>query len=74
MVLINDMYDVLKLSWEIGLGNDQPDENPSNPLSRTLNRLMDEGKPFKRLIMCFWNADNDENRKIGSQSAWISAV
>jgi hypothetical protein len=35
------------------LGSEGEDTNPTNPLSRSLNRLLEEGQPFRRLTMCF---------------------
>jgi len=29
------------------------DDDPANPLSRALNRLLEDGHPFSRLSQCF---------------------
>ena len=46
--------DVIKLTSEINLGVEGEDTTAGNPLSRSLDRLFEDGQPFKRFIQCFW--------------------
>lgn len=46
--------DVIKLTWKINLGIEFEDTTVVNPLSRSLNRLFEDGQPFKRFNQCFW--------------------
>jgi hypothetical protein len=45
---------ILKITWKMVLGSEGEDSDPANPFSRSLNRLLDDGQPFKRLTKCFW--------------------
>lgn len=45
----------VKLTWEMNIGENQDDSDPSNPLARALYRLLlHDGQPFKRISQCFW--------------------
>lgn len=45
--------DIIKLTWESSLGIEGEDTKENNPLSRSLNRLFEDGQPFKRFTQCF---------------------
>lgn len=45
--------DIIKLTWETELGIEGEDTTAANPLSRSLNRLFEDGQPFKRFTQCF---------------------
>lgn len=45
--------DVIKLTWEIALDIEGEDTIADNPLSRSLNRLFEDGQPFKKFTQCF---------------------
>ena len=45
--------DIIKLTWETELGIEGEDTAAANPLSRSLNRLFEDGQPFKRFTQCF---------------------
>ena len=55
--------DIIKLTWQIDLGTDGEDTTSANPLSRSLNRLFEDGQPFKRFTQCFF-AQTPENEAI----------
>jgi hypothetical protein len=44
---------LLKLTWYMEHGSQGTDNDPDNPLSRVVNRLFEEGKPFQRIALCF---------------------
>jgi hypothetical protein len=44
---------ILELTWQITHGTEGVDSDPTNPLSRAVNRLFETGKPDLRLSMCF---------------------
>jgi hypothetical protein len=56
--------EILRLTYSIGFGSEGEDSDPANPLSRAANRLLEYGKPFKRLTMCFLH-DMDSYRWFG---------
>jgi hypothetical protein len=46
--------DRLKLTGYIEQGSPGIDDDPSNPLSRAVNRLFEKGRPFSRMGQCFF--------------------
>jgi hypothetical protein len=46
--------DTVKITWKMDRGSENEDTSVANPLSRSLNRLLGDGQPFKRFIQCFW--------------------
>jgi hypothetical protein len=44
---------LLKLTWYMERGSQGTDNDPDNPLSRAVNRLFEDGKPFQRIALCF---------------------
>ena len=48
------IMDIIKLKWEIEIGIEGEDTAAANPLSRSLNRLFEDGQPFKRFTQCFF--------------------
>jgi len=52
--------DTIVLSFEIELGQKGEDRDPANPLSRSANRLFEDGLPFKRLSQCFLREGADD--------------
>jgi len=49
------MDDTIKIEWRMGAGRAGVDSDPENPLSRSLSRLINTGKPFSRLALSFLN-------------------
>jgi hypothetical protein len=46
---------LLKLIWDMDQGSQGTDDDPSNPLSRAVNRLFGEdGQPFSGISLCFF--------------------
>ncbi len=45
---------LLKLTWYLEYGAQGTDDDPDNPLSRAVNRLFEDGKPFQRIALCFF--------------------
>jgi len=57
--------EILRLTYETDFGSDGEDSDPINPLSRAVNRLFEDGQPFKRLNMCCLSDDGDLYRWFG---------
>ena len=50
--------DTINLTWKMHHGKPGIDQDPANPLSRSLNQLFKEGKPFPNLSLCFFSEFN----------------
>jgi hypothetical protein len=46
--------DLLNLTWYMPQGSRGTDDDPSNPLSRAVNRLFEDGQPFVGITLCFF--------------------
>jgi hypothetical protein len=44
---------VIEFIYEMEIGDENEDSDPTNPLSRSINRLLEEGQPFRRLSQCY---------------------
>lgn len=45
---------LLHLTWYMEHGSQGTDDDPSNPLSRAINRLFEYGNPFPSIALCFF--------------------
>lgn len=45
---------MLEITWTLELGSKGSDTDPNNPLSRSLNRLLVDGQPFKNIGFVFY--------------------
>jgi hypothetical protein len=59
------MDDTIKIEWSMDAGRDGLDSDPTNPLSRSLARLINTGKPFSRLSLSFLNEGQGHLRWFG---------
>lgn len=62
----------IQLNWQIDQGSPGIDSDPRNPLSRALNSPFNDGRPQRRLGLCFFGADDGEISDIGPLR-WIGA-
>jgi len=55
--------DTLEVTFKLEHGDKGVDDDPYNPLSRSLNKILQTGKPFKRLTNCFFRlrTNGEEN-------------
>jgi len=44
----------IQLQWRLEHGSEGLDTDANNPLSRALNRLFQDGKPFRRISLCWF--------------------
>lgn len=58
--------DTIKVRWEMDAGRPEPDSDPTNPLSRSLARLINTGKPFSRLALSFLHEGDSLLRWFGA--------
>lgn len=67
--------DALKVTWSLGLGLSGTDDDPENPLSRSLNRLLADGQPFDRVVLVFFGGVEGAFRpdKRGARLQWVGA-
>lgn len=59
------MEDTTKIEWSMDAGRSGLDSDPTNPLSRSLARLINTGKPFSRLALSFLNEGEGQFRWFG---------
>lgn len=59
------MKDTIKIEWIMDAGRAGLDSDPTNPLSRSLARLINTGKPFSRLALSFLNEGGGQLRWFG---------
>jgi hypothetical protein len=50
--------DTIEATLSLSKGSPGTDNDPDNPLSRALNRLFIEGRPFNSLALCYYGAAN----------------
>jgi hypothetical protein len=50
---VRGVMDLLNLTWHMPQGSRGTDDDPSNPLSRAVNRLFEEGQSFIGITLCF---------------------
>lgn len=50
--------DLLRLSWRIDRGSKGVDNDPNNPLSRAVNRLLIDGRPITSISLCLFGNIN----------------
>jgi hypothetical protein len=43
----------LSFTWTMDIGAEGVDDDPNNPFSRALERLLQTAKPFEKLSLCF---------------------
>ncbi|MDE2371282.1 MAG: hypothetical protein KGN16_20095 [Burkholderiales bacterium] len=55
----------ITVTWSMPIGLAGCDASPANPLSRALNQLLREGKPFGRLCQCFFTDTRGTVRWLG---------
>jgi hypothetical protein len=65
----------LKVTWSLGAGVSGTDDDPENPLSRSLNRLLVDGQPLDRVVLVFFGGVEGVFRRDGqgTRLQWVGA-
>lgn len=64
--------DLLKLNFQIEQGSEGVDDDPLNPLSRALNRLLADGQPLSNLSICLYGDMASASNRIPNLR-WLGA-
>ena len=51
---LSELMQTIQLQWRLEHGSEGLDTDANNPLSRALNRLFQDGKPFRRISLCWF--------------------
>lgn len=70
---MKEKIDALQMSFHVNGGLPGIDNDPNNPISRASRKLISDGKPYKKMSLCFYSYFEGKETKKNSKLKWFGA-